>query len=43
MVNLILHSDAYEFDGETYVYKDDKGVKHRWNKDQNKWDEQEVN
>merc|ERR1719500_665970 len=34
-------SDAYEFDGETYVYKDEKGVKHRWNTKDNKWDEQE--
>jgi len=34
-------SDKYEFDGETYVYRDEKGTKHRWNKDTNKWEEQE--
>jgi len=31
----------YEFDGETYVYRDKEGSKHRWNKDTNQWDKQE--
>ena len=38
----IISSADYEFDGDTYVYRDSSGVKHKWNKDANQWDKQQV-
>ncbi len=39
---LIIFSENYIFDGETYFYRDESGTKHKWNQASNKWEQQEV-
>jgi len=34
-------SENYIFDGDTYYYRDNQGIKHKWNQTKNEWEEQE--
>lgn len=34
-------SENYVFDGDTYHYKDESGVKHKWNQTTNQWEKEE--